>query len=179
MQRRDLISEEQFEEDLKHFAELAVRMGALDAKVIDAKNVVVEDWVRLKCQYGCGDYGKALTCPPYSPTPEQTRRTLKGYSRAILMKLPTKSVTAHDIVAKLERHVFLAGYYSALGFPAGPCERCKKCNLKHCVFPRLARPSMEASGIDVYATARKNGFHIEVVKTRRQEPTYFGLLLVK
>jgi len=30
MQRRDVISEEQFEEDLKHFAELAVRMGAVD-----------------------------------------------------------------------------------------------------------------------------------------------------
>jgi len=179
MQRRHVISEEQFEEELKHFAELAVRMGAVDAKVIDAKNVIVEDWVRLKCQYGCGNYGKALTCPPYSPTPEQMKLALKGYSRAILMRLPDESVATHDVVAKLERHVFLAGYYSALGLPAGPCERCKKCNLKHCVFPRLARASMEASGIDVYATARKNGFHIEVLKTRRQKPTYFGLLLVK
>jgi hypothetical protein len=38
---------------------------------------------------------------------------------------------------------------------------------------------MESCGIDVYATARKNEFHIEVLKTRRQKPTYFGLLLVK
>ena len=179
MQRRDAISEEQFEKDLKHFTELALRMGAVEAKVIDAKNVITEDWVRLKCQYGCGNYGKALTCPPYSPTPQQTRQALKGYSHAILMTLPDESIMAHDIVAKLERHAFLEGYYSALGLPAGPCERCKKCNLKHCVFPRLARPSMEASGIDVYATARKNGFHIDVLKTRRQKPAYFGLLLVK
>jgi len=179
VQRRDVIREEQLKEDLKHFAELAVSMGAVNAKVIDAKKVIVEDWVRLKCQYGCGNYGKALTCPPYSPTPGQMRRALKGYSRAILMRLPDESMDAHDLVAKLERHVFLEGYYSALGLPAGPCERCKKCNLNHCVFPRLARASMEASGIDVYATARKNGFRIEVLKNRRQKPTYFGLLLVK
>jgi len=179
MQRKSIISEEQCEEDLKRFTKLAVKMGALDAKPINAKNVFVEDWVRLKCQYGCGAYGKSLTCPPYSPRPEQMRRALKGYSCAILMMLPDESMTTHDLVAKLERHVFLAGYYSALGLPAGPCERCKKCNLKYCVYPRLARASMEACGIDVYATARKNGFHIEVLRTTRQKPTYFGLLLVR
>jgi len=179
MRGKGSISEEQFEEDLKGFIKLAIKMGAVDAKSIDAKNVFVKDWVRLKCQYGCGGYGKSLTCPPYSPTPEQTRRALKDYSRAILMRLPDESVATHDIVAKLERHVFLSGYYSALGLPAGPCERCKKCNLMRCVYPRLARASMEACGIDVYATAMKNGFHIEVLRSRRQKPTYFGLLLVK
>lgn len=167
------------EQDLRRFAALALRMGALEAKIIDPKSVVVRSWVRLKCQYGCGNYGKSLTCPPYSPTPEQTRQTLKDYSHAILMRLPDESVKTHDIVAKLERHVFLHGYHSAFGMVAGPCERCEKCNLQHCVFPRLARPSLESSGIDVYATARRNGFHIEVLKTRRQKPTYFGLLLVK
>jgi predicted metal-binding protein len=173
------MSRKRLDEDLKEFAELAVRMGAVDAKAIDPKSIVVKDWVRLKCQYGCGNYGKSLTCPPYSPTPEQTRKTLKGYSHAILMRVPDESIAAHDVIAKLERHVFLSGYHSAFGLVAGPCERCEKCNLRHCVYPRLARPSLESSGIDVYATARKNGFHIEVLKTRRQKPTYFGLLLVQ
>ena len=173
------MSKKRLDEDLKRFAELAVRMGAVDAKVIDPKSIVVRDWVRLKCQYGCGNYGKSLTCPPYSPTPEQTRKTLKGYSRAILMRVRDETIATHDMIAKLERHVFLSGYHSAFGLVAGPCERCEECNLQHCVYPRLARPSLESSGIDVYATARKNGFYIEVVKTRRQKPTYFGLLLVQ
>jgi predicted metal-binding protein len=172
-------SRKHLDRDLKQFAELAVRMGAVDAKAIDPKSIVVKDWVRLKCQYGCGNYGKSLTCPPYSPTPEQTRKTLKDYSRAILMRVPDESTTSHDMIAKLERHVFLSGYHSAFGLVAGPCERCEKCNLQCCVYPRLARPSLESSGIDVYATARKNGFYIEVLKTRRQKPTYFGLLLVQ
>jgi predicted metal-binding protein len=154
-------------------------MGALEAKEIDPKSIVVENWVRLKCRYGCGNYGKSLTCPPYSPTPEETKETLKEYSHAILMRLPDESMATHDMVAKLERHIFLDGYDSAFGIVAGPCERCRECNLEHCVYPRLARPSMESSGIDVYSTVRKNGFHIEVLKNRRQKPTYFGLLLVK
>ncbi len=36
---------------------------------------------------------------------------------------------------------------------------------------------MEACGIDVYATARGASFTIEVVKTRKEKPKYFGLLL--
>ena len=49
MRRVDVIGKDQFEEDLERFAKLAVRMGAVDAKVIDAKDVVVQNWVRLKC----------------------------------------------------------------------------------------------------------------------------------
>ena len=165
--------------NLSNLVNLALTIGAADAKLIRAKDVVVQDWVRLKCQYGCGGYGKSLTCPPYSPSPEQTRRILTGYSTAILMRLPDESMASHDLIAKLERSLFLAGYYSAFGLTAGPCERCKKCNLEHCVHPRLARPSMEACGIDVYATARKNGFCIEVRKTTEDNPTYFGLVLVE
>jgi predicted metal-binding protein len=176
---RVLMSSKRLNEDAEDFVELAVRMGAVEAKAVDPKSIVVRDWVRLKCQYGCGNYGKSLTCPPFSPTPEQTRKALKGYSSAILMKVRDESISTHDMIAKLERHVFLSGYHSAFGLVAGPCERCKKCNLQHCVYPRLARPSLESSDIDVYATARRNGFHIEVLKTRRQKPTYFGLLLIQ
>jgi predicted metal-binding protein len=167
------------EQSLNELVKLAVGMGALDAKLIDSKDIVVRDWVRLKCQYGCGMYGKSLACPPRSPSPEQMRQILSGYSSAILMRLPDESMATHDMIAKLERSIFLKGYYRAFGLPAGPCNRCEKCNLEHCAHPRLARPSLEACGIDVYATARKNGFSIDVRKTRREKPTYFGLVLLQ
>jgi hypothetical protein len=38
---------------------------------------------------------------------------------------------------------------------------------------------MEACGIDVFKTARDNGFHIEVVRTRDEEMNIFGLILVE
>jgi len=78
------LSEKSSLRNLESLAELALEMGAAQAKIIDAKSIVVGDWVRLKCQYGCGRYGRCLTCPPFSPAPEQTRKILAGYSKAIL-----------------------------------------------------------------------------------------------
>jgi predicted metal-binding protein len=79
----------------------------------------------------------------------------------------------------LEQDAFFNGYYKALGFGAGPCWLCKKCNLEHCVHPLQARPSMESCGIDVYATVRGHGFPIEVVRDRSQVPDRYGLILLE
>jgi predicted metal-binding protein len=42
-----------------------------------------------------------------------------------------------------------------------------------------ARPSMESCSIDVFKTARDNGFPVEVVKTHQEERNIFGLILVE
>jgi hypothetical protein len=38
---------------------------------------------------------------------------------------------------------------------------------------------MEACGIDVFKTARDNGFPIEVVRNREEKRDLFGLILVE
>ena len=172
------------EEDLRRLCDRSVEFGASEAKPIKTEDIVISEWVRLKCQYGCGSYGKRLTCPPYSPTPEQLRKILDRYDWAILMKFEPKErehewESTHEVAVKLEREAFLSGYYSAFALGSGPCPFCEECNLKECVHPRLARPSMEACGVDVYATVRKAGFHLQVVKDRSEKPTYFSLLLVQ
>ncbi len=43
---------------------------------------------------------------------------------------------------------------------------------------KIIRPALEACGIDVYTTARRAGFPIEVVRTRPQCPEYYGLVLI-
>lgn len=172
------------EDDLERVCQLSLEFGASSAKPIKTEDIAVRDWVRLKCQYGCGGYGKSLTCPPYSPTPEEFRKILEGYDWAILLRFePTEpeydSKITHETVVKMEREAFLSGYYSAFGLPSGPCLYCEECNLEECVHPLLARPSMEACGVDVYATARKAGFDLRVVKSRNERPAYFGLLLIQ
>jgi len=155
------------QEDLNDLCNLAVKLGADDAKLIKTSDIIVSNWTRLKCQYGCGGYGKKLTCPPYSPTPDKFRRVLEGYEYAIKFEPKRQEYSRrsfHEIVAKLEREAFLKGYYSAFGLTCGPCPYCDECNLKECIYPDLARPSMEACGIDVYATVRKAGFNLKVVK---------------
>lgn len=151
-----------------------------DFALIDPKEVVTAEWVRLKCQYGCDGYGLCLTCPPYSPEPSRTRKMLDSYNVAVLLWQPEGWQGLREVCAELERELFLSGYYKAFAMPSGPCELCDPCPLKYpCNHPQLARPSMEACGIDVYATARKFGFPIEVVKDRTCKANYYGLILIE
>jgi predicted metal-binding protein len=172
------------QESLNDLSCLAIKLGAADAKLIKAGDIIVSDWVRLKCQYGCGGYRKRLTCPPYSLKPEESKRIPEGYEWAMLSKFDPRRPdcewrSPHEAAVELEREAFPEGYYSAFGLACGPCPYCDECNLEKCVHPDLARPSMEACGTDVYATVRRAGFDLEVVKSRDEKPTYFGLLLVK
>jgi predicted metal-binding protein len=163
--------------DLNTYLQRAREMGAVEAKVIDPASIVTAAWVRYKCQFGCGGYNSSLCCPPHSPKPEQTRAVIDCYNRAILIHCK-RNGDPKKIARELEREIFLTGYYKALGLGDGPCRLCDKCNLERCIHPRDARPSMEACGIDVYATARGNGFPIEVVKDRTCDQNYYGVILV-
>ncbi len=173
---------------LEAYLKRAKSMGVSRAIIMDVKNVAVGDWVRLKCQFGCGGYGGCLTCPPYSPTPEITKRMLGQYSKGLLMQI--EDIVSEDeervfrkfrkIVADLEREIFLDGYHKAFGMTAGPCSLCRSCDLtKLCKHPHLARPSMEACGIDVYETVRICGFSLEVVKSRELRCSYVSLVLIE
>ncbi len=153
--------------------------GVKGVRIVSPSDVVTAAWVRLKCQFGCDGYGQYLVCPPYSPTPDEMRRVLDSYERAILVHFePTAAVK--KVVASLEREIFLRGAWKALGLGAGPCYFCRRCPVEEgrCRHAERARPSMEACGIDVFTTARKAGFPIEVVRTRRQCPNYYGLVLI-
>jgi predicted metal-binding protein len=168
----------------------AVELGADAAQIIPTDQVVVADWVRLKCQYGCGSYGARLTCPPHSPPPEVTRRVLGHYRQALLLRVEGagggwKEETRQrrklgEAVATLERELFLAGHHRAWGMGAGPCLLCAECDLSSpCRFPSQARPSMEACGLDVYTTVRQAGWEIEVVQTQEAPFRLFGLVLME
>jgi len=81
----------------------------------------------------------------------------------------------------LEGEIFKDGYYKAFVFLAGPCTLCKECAKLQgdpCIFGDRARPSMEGCGIDVYKTARNNGFFIETLREKTQTQNIYCLMLV-
>lgn len=165
-------------QDYKKFVKRALELGARTAKIVAPRDVETAEWVRWKCRYGCGGSGSSLVCPPHSPRPAETRAMLDGYKTAILFETPAGDT--REIAVGLEREIFLSGYYKAFGMGGGPCELCRSCTFDEgCRHPELARPAMEACGIDVFATARKHGFTIEVVRRRRDPQHYFGLVLIE
>ena len=74
-----------------------------------------------------------------------------------------------ELAAKLESSAFYAGYYLSFGLPAGSCRNvlcrdqkaCAVLEGKTCLFPALARPSMEAVGIDVFQLAALAGWDMQ------------------
>ena len=174
-------------EPIEAFCARAREMGALGAVVVSPpRQVFTATWVRLRCQYGCSEYGQCLTCPPHAPAPETTRKMLDEYQSAVLLHGETWEAV-REIARTLERQVFLAGYYKALALVCGPCWLCKTCvaakgkrgKTPACKHPDLARPAMEAAGIDVFATARAAGLPIEVVRSRDCPQNYYALVLVE
>lgn len=184
---------------------IAMDSGASDFKFIHPKDIITAHWVRLKCQFGCKNYGTRLSCPPYSPTPEETRKVLDEYQRAYIIKYqgfigfdsyPPKDIadtmtklTLHVCKAsfEMERHAFLSGYYKAFSYGAHRCRKCDVCVVteggKTCKFPTDTRPSVESAGIDIFKTSKNAGIGTEVVVTRdisrKEELPTFTLLLVE
>jgi predicted metal-binding protein len=170
-----------YRKSIEELKNRAVELGARESKIIEVKTVKTAAWVRYKCQFGCSGFAESLTCPPYSPTPDETRKILNSFKKAILIHCQSGShVDISKVVIQIEKEAFLAGYYKALGMGAGPCRLCAECNLKgDCRHREKARPSMEACGIDVYSAARSNGFSINTLDSAKCRADYFGLVLIE
>ena len=182
-------------EDLLALQEQAKAKGASATKVVEVAKIKTGAWTRMKCQYGCPNYGATLCCPPYTPDYETTQKFLSEYQYGIIVEYtmqldgygPENFANADmkvsngllDILLDLERQAFLLNRYRAFALKAGRCRLCDSCNLKKCVHPMQARPSLEACGIDVFALANDNGFKMEVIKGKITELKIYGMVLVE
>ena len=182
---RDM-NESRLLENLKKYESTAVEMGASQAAVIRAGDIPVDERVTLKCQIPrCFGYGAGAHCPPNTLKPSELREHLAKYRYAVFFTIDTPSEVivrdkstikervasyqrVYKIVSALESAAFYDGHYLAFGFGAGSCrhtfcglqETCAAMEGKKCRFSLIARPSMEAVGIDVYKLAATQGWDI-------------------
>lgn len=167
------------EKNLQKLETYAKRQGAVVAKRIAVEKVVTDERVYYKCLYGCPSYDSSKMCPPNTPLPQDFERALRKYRWGILVK--TRPDKINEIVVAVERKAFLLGHYLALGLRGGPCMLCAECTGpdEPCRHPEMARPSMEALGIDVFATLRNAGISAELKKSSEDEWFFHGLILVE
>ena len=164
-------------------------MGALDAKIIKAKDVLIDARVYAKCVHPkCASFGTNANCPPYAFKPEETREIVGRYKYGIIFtfEAPSKAFVGpyklltqkgelatsirkmYEITSKLEATAFYDGYYFALGFAGGPCKYifCRDIDCqalkpgKPCRFALKARSPMEAVGMDVFGMSVRMGWDI-------------------
>ena len=84
--------------------EEAYILGSVEAKIIPASEIIVENRVRLKCQAGCIGYGKKLTCPPYVPTPDEFRKILGEYNYALLVKFISSVHVESEVICSVYKY---------------------------------------------------------------------------
>lgn len=160
--------------------DIAVASGFDRAVSIHSEEIITAPWVRHKCRFGCENFNRNLKCPPYTMSHKKTRELLDSYQRIFLVQGAPPGKAFHDHLLKLEKKAFLKGYHKAFVFGAGPCPVCPSCpDDEKCRFPQLARPSMEASGIDVYATVKNRGWPLEPVTEKGFYVKYIGLFLLE
>ena len=64
--------------------------GYDDFKWISGKDVVVSQWPRFKCMYGCSSYGKKGSCPPSVPSVAECREFFSEYEHIAVIHFQKK-----------------------------------------------------------------------------------------
>lgn len=140
------VSEEALRADLERYRELALELGASEAAIIPAGQVIIDERVRLKCVVPrCLRAGETPNCPPYAPDLDLVRRALSRFSWAILFKCNVEPIEEYapagrgatkaerlrtlafhqqsgQVVCALERQAYKDGYHLAMGFGGGSCK---------------------------------------------------------
>jgi predicted metal-binding protein len=161
------------------YVQMALEMGAEDAKVISIDDIVFDPRPLLKCMYGCSDWGKRWTCPSSAKglRPWEAERILKRYNWGILIHTDNARL-AHEISYKVEMAAFFDDY--PLAFSMIDCYLCETCAFPEpCRNPKKARPEAMGLGIDVYATAKKQGLPIKVLTSRDEKKNYYAFVMIE
>jgi predicted metal-binding protein len=156
----------------------AIELGASGAKLMDVDKIVFDPRSFLKCRFGCNRWGKYWTCPPHlSISADEFTRAFHKYEKAIIFRAPDPK-SSQKVGLALEKEAMLAGG-SHFAFAMVLCVQCDECAYPEpCRFPHLARPSMDAYGIDIGKTIEPLGFKVEFDKEGKLIPAWYGMVLL-
>lgn len=164
--------------------------GFTDFKWIVPGQIVVAQWVRMKCMFGCSNYGHKAACPPHTPSVTDCKRFFNEYSDGVVFHLTFQNENTEERIkwyrkmavklADLERKVFLAGFEKAYMLLFGGCYICEECNVERslCKHPEKARPAPEGLAVDVFSTVKNVGYPISVLTESSQAADRYVFLMV-
>ena len=167
------------------------RLDYKDFRWIGPKKIIVSQWVRMKCQFGCGEYGQNACCPPNVPSVSECERFFREYTDAVIFRFEKKvdkpeerhawSRKVNIELPKLERDVFLSGYERAFLLFMDSCGICPECagEREKCKEPRSSRPTPEAMAVDVYSTVKQVGYPIEVRTDYSEKMNRYAFLMIE
>ena len=162
-----------------------------DFRWIDPKTIIVSQWVRMKCMFGCKGYGGSACCPPNTPSVDECREFFHEYSVAYVFHFEKKfddpeerhewTKGINKRLLNLEREVFLSSNPKAFLLFMDTCSLCEDCTEERvkCKNKMSARPPPEAMAVDVFSTVSQLGYPIEVLSDYSKVMNRYAILLVK
>ena len=145
----------EFNPEFDDLLEIALAAGATEAKILPARQVVLDERARLKCEVPlCSGFGQYLTCPPHVMSVETFSRILALYDWSMLVQVEAKNLDSTDkstgaidlrileendelhrpfqlklldVVESVEKVAFKHGLRFATGLIGGSCVLCEEC----------------------------------------------------
>ena len=156
----------------------ALEAGAAEAKVIAAQDVIFDPRSFLKCRFGCNRWGHYWTCPPHLDlSPRQFMEAYERYTHAILIK-STDPVAGQEASLAVEKEAMMS-LGCSFAFALVLCVQCEECAYPEpCRYPHLARPSMDAYGVDIGKTVEPLGFKVEFDARGQLLPSWYSMVLI-
>jgi len=165
-------------EFLNNLIASAKALGATDAKLMDAKDIVVDPRSLLKCRFGCGRWGKNWTCQPnIGISASECQEALGKYSKALVIVTPDPK-TAQEVSLSIEKKAMLE-HKASYAFAMTLCVQCDECAFPEpCRFPHLARPAPDGLGIDIEQTVAPLGFDVTFDAEGKLIPAWYSIVLL-
>jgi predicted metal-binding protein len=156
-----------------------VELGADEAKLIETDQIVFDPRSHLKCRFGCQRWGRFWTCPPHTNlSQERFMDAFQKYKKAIVIKAkdPKKG---QEIAVSIEKEAMLSNG-CLYAFAMALCVQCEECIYPEpCLYPHLARPAMDAYGMDIGKTVEPLGFKVEFDKEGKLLPAWYCMVLLE
>lgn len=156
----------------------AIDLGASEAKLVDAGKIVFDPRSYLKCRFGCNRWGRYWTCPPnLSISPQSFMKAFERYKTAIIIQTTDPKV-GQAVTVAVEKEAMLA-FGCSYAFAMVLCVECEECACPDpCRYPHLARPSMDAYGIDIGKTVAPLGFKVQLDPAGKLLPAWYSMVLI-
>lgn len=166
------------EQDLKPLIVKAKKWGAMDARMMDTSSVIFDSRAFLKCRFGCRRWGKYWTCPPNMELSFETfKEAFDRYQTAMVIQAPEQK-KSQEVTLRIEKEAMIA-HNCIFAFGMAVCVWCETCAWPDpCRHPDLARPSMDAFGIDIGKTVEHIGFKVEFDKNGVLIPAWYSMVLL-
>lgn len=156
--------------NIQKFEEFISQYPIFEYRVLDTREIGIEERVRTICSQECERYGSTWACPPAVGTLEECEKKIKSFPNAVLfssvaevsdlMNMEEMLATRHaheELTTQVGKYLCEEGYdiYILSTESCDICETCAYKEGKPCRYPDRMHPCLESHGVVVNEIVEK------------------------